>query len=242
MPLHSNEATRLVKTVSSVAFICVSLIIPSAFAQQQCADGSCCASNQVCYCVNGVAPCSCQQGTPIVIDLNGDGYNFTNEAGGVSFDIGSSGHPVHLSWTALGAYDGWLVLDRNHNGRIDDGSEMFGNLTPQPPSDDPNGFLALAVFDTPQYGGNGDGIIDEHDAIFSQLMVWVDTNHNGMSEAGELHTLPEVGITSISLSYKESSKVDQWGNKLRYRSKVTFADEKEIWAYDVILLIGNEIR
>lgn len=212
---------------------------PVVIAQQQCPDGTCCESDQVCYCVDGMYSCTCQEGTPIVIDLNGDGYDLTNLAGGVLFDIGSTGHAAELSWTARGADNAWLVLDRNHNGRIDNGSELFGNLTPQPPSDDPNGFLALAVFDTPKYGGNGDGVIDEHDAVFSKLQVWVDINHNGISEPGELFTLPQVGITSISLSYHESGRIDQWGNRFRYRSKVTFANGKQTWAYDVILRIGQ---
>lgn len=205
------------------------------------ADGACgnicCGYNTICYCYPGY--CVCLPGSPILIDLNGDGFQLTNAANGVAFDLGSTGVKVQTAWTTPESDDAFLVLDRNQDGRIDNGSELFGNLTPQPASDDNNGFLALAVFDRPENGGNGDGIIDEHDAIFGKLRVWVDTNHNGISEPSELHTLESVGIKSISLDYREAGRVDRWGNRFRYRSKVSFANGGETWAYDVFFQLGN---
>lgn len=157
--------------------------------------------------------------SPIIVDLTGDGFFLTSAANGVKFDITNTGIPLQIAWTA-NANNAFLVLDRNGNGLINSGAEMFGNFTVQPSSAHPNGFAALAVYDDPMNGGNGDGVIDARDKIFSSLRLWVDANHDGISQPGELHTLPELGIYSISLDYALSERKDQFGNLFLYRARV----------------------
>lgn len=149
--------------------------------------------------------------TPIIIDVEGDGFNLTDAAGGVNFDFYGDGNIERLAWTAIGSDEAFLVLDRNNNGTIDDGSELFGNLTPQPSppaGQERNGFLALAEYDKPAKGGNGDGLITRRDAVFNSLRLWRDENHNGISEVVELFTLPQLGLRKMELDYRESRRVD----------------------------------
>ena len=183
--------------------------------------------------------CSCTGGfmSPIVIDVDRSGFSMTDAAGGVVFNFLNDGVPLAMAWTAPGSSNAFLVLDRNGNGTIDNGEELFGDITPQPASSEPNGFLALAVYDTTAGGGNGNGRIDSDDAVFSQLKLWQDANHNAISEPNELHTPAAVGLNGIDLDYKESKKTDAHGNKFNYRAKVydVKGGHSGKWAWDVFL-------
>ena len=194
-------------------------------------DSKCCKNG--CIPKDDICPPS-----PIVLDTFDQGFHLTSLANGVQFRVLPGGPLQQMSWTDANWRNGWLVLDRNGNGTIDDFTELFGDLTPQPPSSTPNGFLALAVFDGVSNGGNGNGYIDPGDSVYSRLRVWIDANHNGISEPNELHTLQEIGIFKIGLKFHQTPFVDQYGNQFRYKGSVWDGggNERDV-CYDVFLQV-----
>lgn len=177
--------------------------------------------------------------SPIIVDINGNGFALTNARNGVEFDLNNDGKTgSKISWTVANSDDAWLVLDRNNNGTIDGGSEMFGNYTAQPLVESPHGFLALAEFDKTRNGGNRDGFIDSRDEVFSRLNFWQDLNHNGFSEQNELHTISLLGVAKFDLDYRESRRTDAHGNQFEYRAKVWDERGAQVgrWAWDVFLV------
>jgi hypothetical protein len=174
----------------------------------------------------------CYNITPIVIDTLGNGFDLTNVRAGVRFDITATGHPLQVAW--IQEDDAWLVLDRNGNGTIDNGAELFGDATRLSSGRLANhGFEALAELDV-----NGDGWISAADPVYAQLRLWQDANHNGLSEAGELIPLARKAVAGIGLDYRESRWQDEHGNEFRYLARISQSSPlaRPVWVVvDVIL-------
>jgi hypothetical protein len=236
---------RCVLAITAVV-ACITLIrnSPTVLAQQCCTSYSCPQPPPACpnpACANYTGSCdyywTCN--SPIIVDVERKGFHLTDQAHGVYFQFYGNQKQL-VAWTDPKYGNAWLALDRNGNGTIDDATELFGNDTPQPPSKDPNGFRALAVYDLPENGGNGDGFITAADGIYSHLLLWTDTNQNGISEPNELQTLAQAGITSISVDYHLDERKDQYGNVFRYRGYDTMNSVNyDHQIYDVYLVGTN---
>jgi hypothetical protein len=168
--------------------------------------------------------------TPILIDVSGNGMRLSDAKNGVMFDIDADGTRELVAWPLRPSENAILVLDRNGSGDIDNGIELFGNLSPQSISSTPNGFIALAEFDD-----NNDRMIDRDDAVYPQLRLWFDLNRNGFSEPNELVDLRFAGIAAISLDYMESRIHDRYGNEFRYWSYALSNSRERFRVCDVFL-------
>ena len=169
--------------------------------------------------------------SPIVLDLNKNGITSTKLDNTVYFDHDNNGFKEATAW--IEKDDGLLALDKNGNGKIDNGSELFGNHTVSNTAygyTDPkatNGYEALKTYDI-----NNDNVIDEKDEIFSKLKIWKDENLNGITDEGELSSLADNNIKNIDLSYKEVT-IDENSNAVKQSSKVTLKDGSTLDANDV---------
>ncbi len=176
---------------------------------------------------------------PIIVSMNRDGYDLTSARTGVPFDLNGDGVLERVAWTRRDGDEAFLAYDRNGNGRIDDGTELFGNHTPVRPGDSrataPNGFEALRFAQQGQSPGAFDDVLDARDPIWSKLLLWTDRNHNGMSERDELVRLPDSGIVSIGLDYKTTKRVDRFGNEFRQRAEIGWSDGYTGKVFDVWL-------
>ena len=168
---------------------------------------------------------------PLAIDLNRDGTRTLKLNGALNFDIDGNGFKEATGW--ISPEDAFLAYDRNENGIIDDGTELFGDKTVTNTTfgytgkTAANGFEALKAFDS-----NNDNIIDEKDEKFDKLLLWQDKNSNAVTDKGELKTLREHNIKSIDLNYKNINSTNN-GNFIRQTSKVTFNDGTTTTADDI---------
>lgn len=163
-----------------------------------------------------------QQSDPIVLDLDDDGFDITHHNGGAHFDIRGDGRKARTAFVSGG--DAFLAIDRNGNGRIDSGKELFGDQHGAA-----NGFEELRKLDS-----NGDRRIDAADRDFDKLLVFRD-NGNGLTEPGELLTLGDAGIAHIDLAYTNVNEAAAGGNRLAQRAVFSYADGRRGHAADALL-------
>lgn len=157
---------------------------------------------------------------PLVFDLDGDGITTISiDESNTFFDLDNSGFAERTSW--IGQGEGLLAYDRNGDGIINGGNELFGDRTLMKDGKTlaPSGFAALA-----EYDDNKDGKIDNNDAIYTLLRIWQDSDGDGITSAGELKQLVELGIVSIGLSYSNTGVTDSANNVQVRTGTFTLAD------------------
>lgn len=159
----------------------------------------------------GGPPCT----SPILINLNRGEWSLAEAADPVSFDIDADGVPDRITWTKREAAIAFLALDRNANGIIDNGAELFGNWTMlRTGARAANGFEALKELDS-----NGDGAVTRLDARWTALRLWIDANHDGVSQAVELQALSGRAVEALQTSYHWTGRRDQEGNFFGYQGR-----------------------
>ncbi|WP_107688895.1 calcium-binding protein [Neisseria wadsworthii] len=168
---------------------------------------------------------------PLVLDLDGDGIETVGAQGyaGALFDHDKDGIRTATGWVS--ADDGLLVVDRNSDGLINNGSELFGDSTVlKDGSTAAHGYAALKEFDT-----NSDGLIDKQDADFAKLRVWRDLNQDGISQEGELFTLESLNIQSLNTFYQDTNTRLGNGNSLAQKGSYTLSDGQTREMGDLLL-------
>lgn len=171
--------------------------------------------------------------SPVYIDLNGDGFAFTNIDSGVVFDIDDDGFPERTSWTNRHSDDVLVVLDRNRNGIIDSGAELFGDGTPfLHGGTAENGYQALSELEIAF--GDGDGFVEPEDPIYWRLQVWSDANRNGRTDWGELQGLDEHGISALGTRVRISVEPDDSGNFLVFWGEAYIERDDELEKVDTV--------
>jgi hypothetical protein len=172
--------------------------------------------------------------SPLALDLNGDGVQTIGAEQGVQFDLLNTGAKQSVGW--VDKQDGLLVMDLNHDGVVNNGSELLGSSTQlSDGSLAKDGWQALT-----QYDVNADGFINTKDAAFLELKVWVDANSNGVTDVGELQTLSDVGIQSINLAHN-NVQTAQNGNILQGFSSFTTTDGASHEIVDAWLKVDDSV-
>ncbi len=156
--------------------------------------------------------------SPLTLDLDNDGIETTAASNDApKFDLLGNGEPIASGWTS----DALLAHDADGSGTIDSGTELFGGAIG-------DGYGKLAEFDS-----NDDGVVDADDDRFGELSAWTDADQDRFTDPGELLSLAEVGVTSISVSYSWDGSDDGNGNFFGETGTATMADGTTISMVDV---------
>lgn len=171
--------------------------------------------------------------TPLLIDLDGDGITTLPIEHGIKFDYEGDSNPINTGWASKNS--GFLVIDKNNDGIVNSGQELFGDHTRLPngviASD---GVMALTALDS-----NYDGLIDDRDSVWSELKIWQDLNSNGISEGNELQSLIDIGLKNINLSFTKDSIIDEHGNIHEFNSTVVWEDGRTTDITDVLFRVSD---
>jgi hypothetical protein len=171
--------------------------------------------------------------SPIILDLDGDGISTLSVQNGIRFDLTADGSLVKTGWVAPN--DGLLVIDRNQDGVINDGSELFGTSTTlENGAKAVDGYQALAELDS-----NQDGVINSQDTAFSKLGVWVDSNSDAQTGSGELKSLSDFNIVQLNLNANTARDSSQ-GNLIVLTSSYQTSDGLLHAAADVWFVVDKE--
>lgn len=164
---------------------------------------------------------TCPSRSPLVIDFHNNSISLSGPSGAVYFDLKGEGTKSWYNWLTAGTDDSFIALDLDHNGTIDNGKELFGigTVLANEGVRALNGFIALEQYDKSHLGGNHDGVIDKKDNIFSQLILWNDSNADGISQANELSLLRDQ-VSSIDLWPLYLPTMDSNGNRIDLHSSV----------------------
>lgn len=174
----------------------------------------------------------CLNETPLLLQFDNDEVTLSGLEDGVTFDINGAGRLYRMGWPGKSS-QAWLVWDRNRNGIVDDGSEMFGNTMRLPDGTlRSDGFAALSYFDE-----NRDRRIDRSDSVFSSIRLWFDRNRDATTDDGELLSLADARVTALGLDPARSDDRDRAGNRILLRSWAAMSDGRRVRLLDIFPVV-----
>lgn len=177
---------------------------------------------------NGIQ-CEPKGSSPIIVNLTDGPWTMSGPDDPVSFDIDADGTADRITWTGRGESLAFLALDRNGNGAIDGGAELFGTATRLVSGGvAANGFEALIELDA-----NGDGLINSSDPVWGRLILWTDEDHDGVSGSGEMRAIGSSGVAGLGTRYREARRIDRNQNQFRYMGLLVLEGGSQRPYYDV---------